>query len=245
MTALFYAKLPFTFLDDAKIARLPGELYKHFIQILIIAKSENNAGTLPTDAECVWRLRMDTAEFDGYMTELAAVGLIERIDGRWFMPGYEETQGASPAAERMRQMRSRQKKEKKKKEEDNIISNKSYDTSVTHVTKRNASGSGGAYWAIPEPLKVSEEFVQAWADWLRHVDESGLNFTETAAAMTLAELADSGVSTAVYSIKLSIKRGWKGVYIHEPRQPSKNGNGHDAPVTEVPEVTAAMISGIM
>lgn len=89
------------------------------------------------------------------------------------------------------------------------------------------------FWAIPDNLN-STAFVQAWARWLDYVEERGLEFTETQAALTLQELSEAGETVATASVITSIRRGWRNIYLSdpEPAQPRASPNGHHKQTAE-------------
>ena len=98
--------------------------------------------------------------------------------------------------------------------------------------KDKAPAPPNGYWLIPENLK-NDEFIRLWGTWLEHTDQAGLRFTEKQAAIHLAELSDAGLPLAINSIKVSLLRGWRNIYItNEPT------NGRASPASA--EQTEAM-----
>jgi len=82
-----------------------------------------------------------------------------------------------------------------------------------------------SFWLIPEILK-NDEFIKLWGLWLEHVDAARLTFTEPQAAVKLAELADAGPALAINSVKVSLFKGWKNIYITDE---AINGRTSPAP----------------
>ena len=81
---------------------------------------------------------------------------------------------------------------------------------------------------MPLPFD-SEEFRQAWDEWLQHRKEIRKKMTPLATRKALNALQEMGELQAIVAINLSISKGWTG--IHQPKADSYNGRG-GAPMTD-------------
>ncbi len=222
MASKYWLKLYHEMIDDPKVARLPDSSYRRFIECLLLAGETDDGGYLPPLPDMAWRIRVDETTLQQDLSRLALAGMVElKENDRWFVTKFAERQAPSDAAERMREYRKRKRKVAKEKEkrEDTDTDTDTY-RAVTDVTKRNAPAQN-AFWAIPKNLE-QKEFLTLWRQWLTHVDEARLTFTETQAAIKLAELSDAGLPLAIASIKMSFSKGWKNIHVIDP---AANGNG--------------------
>jgi hypothetical protein len=82
--------------------------------------------------------------------------------------------------------------------------------------------------ALPESLQTAE-FRAAWERWCKHRREKRKSLTETSVSEQIAELAEWGNDRAIAAIRLSIKKGWQGIFEDSSTQsngkPSGNGSG--------------------
>jgi hypothetical protein len=77
---------------------------------------------------------------------------------------------------------------------------------------------------IPIPAALDcEEFRAVWASWQQHRMEIKKKLTPTSVKAQFAELEAMGISRAIAAIRLSIKKGWHGIF--EENGESRNGNG--------------------
>lgn len=105
-----------------------------------------------------------------------------------------------------------------------------YKKKKKKIEREEAPPPTSAFWLIPENLK-DDEFIRLWGTWLEYVDEANLRFTEKQAAVHLAQLSDAGLSVAINSVKVSLLRGWKNIYITTE---AANGRFSPTPTNGVP-----------
>jgi biotin operon repressor len=55
-------------------------------------------------------------------------------------------------------------------------------------------------------------FVDAWKDWIQHRKEKKKPLTPTSIKLQLQTLEDMGVDRAIAAIKISIEKGWTGIF---------------------------------
>lgn len=158
MAAKYWIKLYHEILDDAKMGRLPVNLKWRFVEFLLLAGELDEGGYLPTVPDMAWRLRADEATVTRDLGQLAMCEMTELKDDngreRWYITHFSERQKASPAAERMREMRKRKRKEPKEKENRPDTDIDTY-RAVTPVTNRNSTVTKKEHIYIspdPEPI---------------------------------------------------------------------------------------------
>jgi len=101
-------------LDDPKVQRLPGDLFKSWVNILCIASESVERGTLPTLEDIAFRLRLDEQKAEDAIRGLMRAKLIdEDEDGAWHIHGWAARQPKSDqdgtANERKRRQRDRER----------------------------------------------------------------------------------------------------------------------------------------
>lgn len=106
-------------LDDPKAQRLPGGLFKTWINLLCLASGAQVRGTLPTLADCAWRLRTDEDAMQAALAELEARGLIDvNDDGVWAIHDWSEYQyGSDNSTARVQKHRAKKKDEQERSDE--------------------------------------------------------------------------------------------------------------------------------
>jgi hypothetical protein len=71
-------------LNDPKVQRLPGELFKAWSNILCVASK--NGGVLPSVGDVAFGLRLTTSKAGGIVAELARAELLDPVEGGYFRP---------------------------------------------------------------------------------------------------------------------------------------------------------------
>jgi len=94
--------------------------------------------------------------------------------------------------------------------------------------KTDGSGDDPNSNQIPDQLNT-EQFLQAWSDWLTHRTQKKKPLTELQAKKKLAELAEMGSERATAAINHSIGQGWQGIF-----EPKANQNGQQQSVQSRP-----------
>src|SRR6478609_3146519 len=67
-------------LDDPKVQRLPGDLYKAWVNILCLASRNGKRGYLPAAEDVGFALRTSTEAAQSIIDELRTFGLIDNTD---------------------------------------------------------------------------------------------------------------------------------------------------------------------
>lgn len=83
-------------LDDPKVQRLEGDLYKFWVNIL--ALTSRNNGILPDAEDCAFALRLSLDDTLAALIALEAVGLLKRKNKRLYPNGWEKRQYKSDSS---------------------------------------------------------------------------------------------------------------------------------------------------
>jgi hypothetical protein len=97
-------------LNDPKVQRLPGDVFKTWVNLLCLASQQSERGTLPCFADTAWILRMDEPLFTAQAQTLVQAGLLEPVhgDARWAIHGWDNRQRKSDdVASRVRKHREK------------------------------------------------------------------------------------------------------------------------------------------
>lgn len=221
MAANYWLKLYHKMLHDPDIAPLPDNVWRLWVECLLLAGESNEGGYLPSVQHMAFHLRRDEATLKHELQHLASIGLItwqdyNPFEQHWFITNFARLQGPSPAAERMREMRARKRKEKEREITDTDTDTDRSVTPVTqalrNVTHSHTNSPTNPFWDIPTSLETPA-FLNAWKQWLDYADEAGLRFTPTTATTILSDLASIGPDDAVKLIRQGLVRGWKSLDI--------------------------------
>lgn len=83
-------------LDDPKVQRLPGDLFKVWVNLLCLANESDERGILPDRDDIAFRLRLDDQQAAEALRGLIRAGLLdEDEDGRLHIHGWERRQKKS------------------------------------------------------------------------------------------------------------------------------------------------------
>jgi len=94
----------------------------------------------------------------------------------------------------------------------------SYNHQEPAEREERARATPNRFWQLPESLN-NAPFVKVWARWLQYIDERTIDFTETQAELTLEDLSRVETAVATDSVRTSIRKGWRNIYLPE------NGSG--------------------
>lgn len=117
MASAYYIKLFHELLDDAKMGRLPDNLWRRFIECLLMAGELQEGGFLPSLSDMVWRLHLESEDvLERELLRLKDVGILDvrpytpnnPLNLRWIVVNFAKRQTAISDAERKRQSRKRQ-----------------------------------------------------------------------------------------------------------------------------------------
>ena len=168
MATKYWIKLYHETLHDPKVARLPDNLWRRFIECLLFAGEENNHGRLPQLSDISWTLQRDeetlVAEFD----QLARYGLLDhRTDnvldnGYWLVVNFGKRQMPLSKADYMQRLREERQTEEhygyvtkgnaeedtdKDKEEDKEVGRFShFSTFFVNISHINELTGGAQKW---------------------------------------------------------------------------------------------------
>jgi hypothetical protein len=105
MSGRYWVKLWVDILGDRKMAFLPDRLWRRFVEMLLIAKADDDDGRLPDLFWTARQIGISEEALESDLVELAKHGLIANQDGRWLIPKYEERQAAKGGGDRTNQHR--------------------------------------------------------------------------------------------------------------------------------------------
>lgn len=149
-------------LDDPKVQRLPGDLFKAWINLLCLANLQEERGTLPSFDDIAFRLRMDDGAVATLMVELARRGLLDDGPHGYHIHGWAERQYRSDAdptaAERKRRQRDRERDNKPVTRDISVtaenVTRTDTDTEAEKIQKQKQMQSGESGADAPTPPNV-------------------------------------------------------------------------------------------
>lgn len=94
-------------LDDPKMARLPADLWRLAVELMLMAGKEGEEGVLPPLADMAWSLRRRDEDLEEDLGKLSqAIGVAYDLKlGRWVLTHFVERQAALTSTERKRKQR--------------------------------------------------------------------------------------------------------------------------------------------
>lgn len=100
-------------LDDPKVQRLPGDLFKAWVNLLCLANEADERGTLPDVADIAFRLRMDDQKTADALRGLCRAGLLDGDeDDGYSIHAWDKRQPDSDSStERVRRYRAKKQQE--------------------------------------------------------------------------------------------------------------------------------------
>jgi len=110
MKSKYWIKLYHECLDDPKMGRLSDRLYRRTIEMFLLAGDYDQAGFLPPLDDIAWRLHLEPEQLETDLIELQRIGILDVIDGRWYVAKFAERQAADTDTERWRRWKERQAK---------------------------------------------------------------------------------------------------------------------------------------
>jgi hypothetical protein len=99
-------------LDDRKVQRLPGDLFKAWVNLLCLANEQEERGTLPPLDDIAFRLRLDHQKAEDALTGLRRAGLLEHNTDtdEYRVHAWDKRQYASDlSTDRVRKFREKQR----------------------------------------------------------------------------------------------------------------------------------------
>ena len=114
MPAYYWIKLWIDLLDDYRMASLPDHLWRRAIEMFLLARTGGGDGYLPPIHEVAWKLRISPDTLEADLAELEELtsrdgrhGIIQHIDGAWFVTNFAKRQAGVSDKERQRRKRER------------------------------------------------------------------------------------------------------------------------------------------
>lgn len=200
-------------LDNPKIQRLPGELFKSWVNLLSLARLHD--GVLPCAADIAFRLRKPQEEVAAILKDLAQRNLLDKREGSYIPHDWNEFQYPSDSStERSRKSRASKKRHSSHGEEthEDVAGNSNATSNATlqerscnaleqsrAETEQNTSVSSRASSLEPAngkpammmPLPASSDFPKTFAECRSHDPATTPLFVARLAQVTLqAALSD-------------------------------------------------------
>lgn len=95
-------------LDDPKVQRLPGDLYKAWVNLLCLASKSDARGFLPCVEDIAFALRTSTEAAQGIVDQLLRYNLLEAVDGGFTPHNWDSRQRSSDTSnERVARFRAK------------------------------------------------------------------------------------------------------------------------------------------
>ena len=114
--ASIWLRLYTEILNDPKVQRLPGDVFKTWVNLLCIAKEADHDGRLPSVDDVAFKLRLSTEALLPVLNNLLAADLIREEGGAYLIHGWDRRQYASDsdptALDRKRRQRALQKSQR-------------------------------------------------------------------------------------------------------------------------------------
>jgi len=173
----FYSDAP----EDPKVQRLPGDLFKTWVNLLCLANKSEERGCLPSTEDIAFALRLDLATATAHLDELAERGLLDGDDDRRTPHNWAGRQKASDdVTARVHQHRNKAKQSETLQERsgnaldlDEEKTRVDTDQSRPEESERRASARPPAAETTPDPKRAdarpprpsADELVAQLADW--------------------------------------------------------------------------------
>lgn len=103
----YWLKLYTEILNDPKMATLPDRVWRRTVECFLAAKEVNHDGHLPDTTQLAWLLRMNPADLELDLQQVAYTGIIQKEVNGWFIPNFSKRQAAASDRDRKQQQRDR------------------------------------------------------------------------------------------------------------------------------------------
>ncbi len=107
----YWIKLYHEILDDPKMATMPDNLWRRTTELFLLAGRLYKDGMLPDTKQIAWALRMDENVLETELQQIVTSGIIQKVEGGWFIPNFVKRQRASTNTERSAAYRERKQKQ--------------------------------------------------------------------------------------------------------------------------------------
>lgn len=142
-------------LDDPKVQRLPGDLFKTWVNLLCLANKSDQRGVLPSPEDCAFALRMDFDAYCTHMNQLLERGLIDAYDDHLSPHNWEGRQKASDnVTARVQQFRNKDKEsETLPKRFGNALDKTKKEIEIKKETKKETETEKETKKETPTPIR--------------------------------------------------------------------------------------------
>lgn len=106
MPSPYWMKLYFEILDDPKMGMMPDWLWRHTIEIFLLAGENMKDGLLPPVTVMAWRLHLTEVKLSETLRALAEVGVVHETSDGWIVTNFVKRQ-TSESLERVRRYRDK------------------------------------------------------------------------------------------------------------------------------------------
>jgi DNA-binding transcriptional regulator YhcF (GntR family) len=136
-----WIKLWLDILDDDKIFEMPGDIFKIFIYILLVAKESNQGDILPSVKKLAWRLRLSNSEIENAINYLKQDGIdiIGEENGTYRIINFLKRQAVPSSVERVRKHREKQKETEEDVTKCNALRNALHDSPLPLLSSDSLS----------------------------------------------------------------------------------------------------------
>jgi hypothetical protein len=217
LTRGVYRRLYSGFITGQRINKLSLQAEAWFWRVLATVDDFGNGHADPDlcRAATVGKRKIPARQISEWLRQMRNVGLIElyTAKGEPFLHvvGFEITQPAGKNGKRL-------KRYPLPDESDGIQVNPDSSSASDNDTDNDTQDDNDSEPAMPF---VSDEFKMAIKDLEKHRKEIRHKLTPTARRLMYAEFAEWGEARSIAAIRLSIRKGWRGVF--EGKE-SNNGN---------------------
>jgi hypothetical protein len=157
-------------LNDPKVQRLPGDLFKAWINLLCLSSQQQIRGTLPSPDDCAFALRMDILAMADVLNRLANAQLLDRNDDGYVIHGWQGRQYDKPsdAPERVNE---RVRKHRERKSNADVTPMKRPGNATDTDTEREtdeilcADAPKSKIKALPKPVPDDFEVTEKMYGW--------------------------------------------------------------------------------
>jgi DnaD/phage-associated family protein len=146
----YWIKLYLEILDDSKMAVLPDRLWRRVTELFLLAGKFGKKGALPETIELAWLLRLTKDDLDLDMIQIAATGIICKIDTGWLVVNFTKRQAPVSEADRALKHRMNQHKDQYYGHED--VTKR--DENVTQINRLTDTDTDTEPEPEPEPRNV-------------------------------------------------------------------------------------------
>ena len=219
MASKYWIKVWHELLTDIKMAQLRDRLYRRTIECFLFAGQEDDDGYLPDLNQMAWTLHTDPESLETEFGELAQVGILQIMDGRWHVTHFADRQAKMSKAEYMRRKREAERKEEYYQPVDEPLPASDQPVTSGNTDKKRIDKNREE---MP-PALAAPVFLNAWGEWKQHRKQAGKKMTPITVKRQLNKLAKHSPETAAAMLGQSMDNGWLGVFDLKEKKAGANG----------------------